>query len=126
MSAETSKPTTVDEYIASFDGELNRAFLTRLRELSRAAAPQAEESLKWSSPAYAFGSILFVFAGYKRHANFVFTPSTKEAFADRLQDFDTGKGSIKLPYDDEIPTELLTEMIAHRIREFEVDGVKWM
>ena len=126
MSAETSKPTTVDEYIASFDGELNRAFLTRLRELSRAAAPQAEESLKWGSHAYAFGSILFVFAGYKRHANFVFTPSTKEAFADRLQDFDTGKGSIKLPYDDEIPTELLTEMIAHRIREFEVDGVKWM
>ena len=126
MSAETSKPTTVDEYIASFDGELNRAFLTRLRELSRAAAPQAEESLKWGGPGYAFGSILFVFAGYKRHANFVFTPSTKEAFADRLQDFDTGKGSIKLPYDDEIPTELLTEMIAHRIREFEVDGVKWM
>jgi uncharacterized protein YdhG (YjbR/CyaY superfamily) len=79
-----------------------------------------------AAPPYAFGSILFVFAGYKRHANFVFTPSTKEAFADRLQDFDTGKGSIKLPYDDEIPTELLTEMIAHRIREFEVDGVKWM
>ncbi|HHX48253.1 MAG TPA: DUF1801 domain-containing protein [Brevibacterium sp.] len=126
MSAETSKPTTVDEYIALFDDERHRAFLTRLRELSRAAAPQAEESLKWGSPAYAFGSILFVFAGYKRHANFVFTPSTKEAFADRLQDFDTGKGSIKLPYDDEVPTELLTEMIAHRIREFEVDGVKWM
>ena len=126
MSAETSKPTTVAEYIALFDDERHRAFLTRLRELSRAAAPQAEESLKWGSPAYAFGSILFVFAGYKRHANFVFTPSTKEAFADRLQDFDTGKGSIKLPYDDEIPTERLTEMIAHRIREFEVDGVKWM
>lgn len=51
---------------------------------------------------------------------------TKDAFADRLQDFDTGKGSIKLPYDGEIPTELLTEMITHRIREFEVDGVKWI
>ena len=126
MSGETSKPASVDEYIASFDDEQHRDFLTRLRELSRAAAPQAEESLRWGSPAYALDSILFVFAGYKKHANVVFTPSTKEAFADRLQDFDTGKGSIKLPYDDEIPTELLTEMIAHRIREFEVDGVKWM
>ncbi|GGC29736.1 hypothetical protein GCM10010974_10400 [Brevibacterium sediminis] len=67
-----------------------------------------------------------MFAGYKKHANVVSTPSTKDVFADRLQDFDTGKGSIKLPYDGEIPTELLTEMIAHRIREFEVDGVKWM
>ncbi len=126
MSGETSKPASVDEYIASFDDEQHRDFLTRLRELSRAAAPQAEESLRWGSPAYALDSILFVFAGYKKHANVVFTPSTKEAFADRLQDFDTGKGSIKLPYGDEIPTELLTEMIAHRIREFEVDGVKWM
>lgn len=126
MSGETSKPASVDEYIASFDDEQHRDFLTRLRELSRAAAPQAEESLRWGSPAYALDSILFVFAGYKKHANVVFTPSTKEAFADRLQDFDTGKGSIKLPYGDEIPTELLTEMIVHRIREFEVDGVKWM
>ena len=126
MSGETSKPASVDEYIASFDDEQHRDFLTRLRELSRAAAPQAEESLRWGRPAYALDSILFVFAGYKKHANVVFTPSTKEAFADRLQDFDTGKGSIKLPYGDEIPTKLLTEMIAHRIREFEVDGVKWM
>ena len=126
MSGETSKPASVDEYIASFDDEQHRDFLTRLRELSRAAAPQAEESLRWGSPAYALDSILFVFAGYKKHANVVFTPSTKEAFADRLHDFDTGKGSIKLPYGDEIPTKLLTEMIAHRIREFEVDGVKWM
>ncbi|WP_166821968.1 iron chaperone [Brevibacterium limosum] len=126
MSAETSKPTTVDGYIASFDDERHRLFLAKLRELSLAAAPQAEESLKWGSPAYALGSILFVFAGYKKHANFVFTPSTKEAFADHLQDFDTGKGSIKLPYDEEIPVELLTAMIAHRIREFVVDGVKWM
>lgn len=126
MSGETSKPASVDEYIASFDDEQHRDFLTRLRELSRAAAPQAEESLRWGSPAYALDSILFVFAGYKKHANVVFTPSTKKAFADRLLDFDTGKGSIKLPYGDEIPTELLTEMIVHRIREFEVDGVKWM
>ena len=126
MSGETSKPASVDEYIASFDDEQHRDFLTRLRELSRAAAPQAEESLRWGSPAYALASILFVFAGYKKHANVVFTPSTKKAFADRLLDFDTGKGSIKLPYGDEIPTELLTEMIVHRIREFEVDGVKWM
>ena len=126
MSGEMSKPASVDEYIASFDDEQHRDFLTRLRELSRAAAPQAEESLRWGSPAYALDSILFVFAGYKKHANVVFTPSTKKAFADRLLDFDTGKGSIKLPYGDEIPTELLTEMIVHRIREFEVDGVKWM
>lgn len=123
---DLSKPGTVDEYIATFDSESQRDFLTQLRDLSREHAPTAGEGIKWGNPAYFLDSILFVFAGYTHHANFVFTPSTKEAFADRLSGFDTGKGSIKLPYDEEIPAELLAEMIGYRIREFEVDGVKWM
>ncbi|MDN5808009.1 MAG: DUF1801 domain-containing protein [Brevibacterium sp.] len=122
----TSRPGNVDEYIAGVNDAHKRDFLHRLRDLSRAAAPAAEEGLKWGNPAYFVGTILFAFAGYAKHANVVFTPSTKEAFADRLSGFDTGKGSIKLYYDREIPTELLADMIAHRIREYEVDGVKWM
>lgn len=124
--ADGAKPETVDDYIAAFADTGHREFLTRLRRLSREQVPQATESLKWGNPAYSLDTILFAFAGYSKHANFVFTPSTKEAFAERLQDFDTGKGSIKLPYDREIPTGLLAEMIAFRLREFEVDGVKWM
>lgn len=120
-----SRPGDVDEYIAGFDGP-KQDFLRRLRGLSRANAPTAVEGLKWGTPAYSLDTILFVFAGYSKHANFVFTPSTKDAFADRLSGFDTGKGSIKLYYDHEIPVDLLAEMIAYRIREFEVDGVKWM
>lgn len=124
--ADTSRPGDVDEYIASFDDAHKQDFLCKLRDLSRAAAPTADEGIKWGSPAYIQGTILFVFAGYAKHANFVFTPSTKETFADRLSDFETGKGSVKLYYDSEIPVDLLSEMIAYRIREFEVDGVKWM
>lgn len=123
---DLSKPGNVEEYIARFDSPEQQDFLRRLRDLSRANAPTAGEGLKWGNPAYFLDTILFAFAGYQRHANFVFTPTTKEAFADRLTDFDTGKGSIKLPYDREIPEDLLAEMIAYRIREFEVDGVKWM
>lgn len=124
--ADVTRPETVDGYIATFTDAHHREFLTRLRLLSREQVPQATESLKWGNPAYSLDTILFVFAGYSKHANFAFTPSTKEAFAGRLQGFDTGKGSIKLPYEREIPTELLAEMIAFRLREFEVDGVKWM
>jgi hypothetical protein len=45
-------------------------------------------------------TILLVFAGYAEHANFVFTPSTREAFADELSGFRTGKGSVQLPHTD--------------------------
>lgn len=123
---DLSRPGNVDEYIATFEDAQKQDFLRRLRDLSRASAPTAGEGLKWGNPTYFLDTILFAFAGYSNHANVVFTPSTMEAFADRLSDYETGKGSIKLYYDRAIPVELLTEMIAYRIREFEVDGVTWM
>lgn len=119
------KPQTVDEYIGSFDG-LARERLRELRQISNAHAPKAAEGLKWGQPAYSLHTILFVFSGHTRHANFVFTPSTREAFAAELSDFTTGKGSVQLPYADPVPAELLGRMITHRIRELEEDGVLWM
>ena len=122
-----TKPTTVDEYIAGFPARA-AARLEELRELSRHAAPNATEALKWGHPAmvHSAGTILFVYSAHTHHANITFTPSTREAFAEELAGFDTGKGSVKLPYDDPVPVELLQRMIVHRIREFEDDGVKWM
>lgn len=122
-----TKPASVDEYLRSLD-EVPAARLRELRRLSCEAAPTATECLKWGSPAYVHeeGTILFVFSAFKKHANFVFTPSTRAAFDDELVGFETGKGSIKIPYTTHVPRELLQRMIAHRIQEFEIDGVKWM
>jgi len=122
-----SKPTTVEEYIAGASGAAAEMLLT-LRNLSRNAAPQATEALKWSHPAlvHPAGTILFVYSAHKQHANVTFTPSTREAFAEELADFDTGKGSVKLPYGAPVPTQLLERMVAYRVREFEDDGVTWM
>ena len=120
-----SRPVTVDEYIESFP-DLARERLGELRGLSRSLVPEATETLKWGAPAYAVEPILFTFVGYPKHANFVFTPSTREAFDRELSGFRTGKGSVQLPYADPVPTELLGKMIEHRVREFEVDGIRWM
>ncbi|MFT4470773.1 iron chaperone [Arthrobacter sulfonylureivorans] len=121
-----NKPQTVDEYLESFPEEAARR-LAELRQLSRTHVPQADEGLKWGNPAYSLdGTIMFIFAGYQQHANFVFTPSTLDAFSAELAGFQTGKGSIKLPYSGPVPAELLGRMMAHRIREFREDGVLWM
>lgn len=122
-----TKPTTVDEYCAQLS-EQAAALLADLRSLSRAIAPETTEAIKWSHPAVLHhkGTILFVFSAHKHHANIVFTPSTREAFAENLTGFETGKGSVKLPYGQLIPTALLQRMIKFRVNEFEHDGVKWM
>ncbi|PWH05543.1 hypothetical protein DEO23_13350 [Brachybacterium endophyticum] len=121
-----SKPTTVREYFEQLPDPA-RETATRIRELARETVPDAEEQLKWGNPAWVHPGtmILFVLSTHARHANAVFTPSTREAFAERLTGFETGKGSVKLPYDAPVPTDLLREMMLYRLREYEDDGVTW-
>ena len=122
-----SRAQTVDEYIDGF-AEPGRELLTQLRSVANEAVPEASEAIKWGNAAWVHpsGTILFIVAGYTQHANFAFTPSTREAFDAELADFATGKGSVKLSYTQPVPTDLLRRMIAYRVREHEDDGVLWM
>ena len=119
-------PTTVDDYIDRLPPRA-RDRVAELRALVRSTAPELDEEMKWGSPAYVHpdGVVMLVLSGHKEHANVVFTPSTRESFSTELTDFTTGKGSVKLPHDEDVPVDLLTRMIRHRIREYVDDGVKW-
>ncbi|MGW1714649.1 iron chaperone [Streptomyces sp. NPDC002156] len=121
------KPQTIDEYIEGFAGE-SREVLEQVRALALDAVPEASEAIKWGHPAWVHpsGTILFMASGHAKHANVVFTPSTREAFDTDLADFTTGKGSVKLPYGRPVAVDLLRRMIAFRVREHEDDGVLWM
>lgn len=120
-----SRPVTVDEYLATFD-EPRAARLRELRSLCRATAPEAEETLKWGSPAYVDGTILFQFVGYTAHANVAVTPSTKEAFDGGFGQYATGKGTLKIPYGAPLPSDLVRRLVEHRVREWTERGVRWM
>lgn len=122
-----SKPTTFAEYRAAFSGE-SLHLLDALHRLSRETVPDGVEAIKWGHPAilHPSGMILFVFSAHQHHASVAFTPSTRQAFAQELEGFETGKGSVKLPYGTPVPTDLLARMIAYRITEYERDGVTWM
>ncbi|MFI1921449.1 MULTISPECIES: iron chaperone [unclassified Streptomyces] len=122
-----AKPQTIDEYIDGFGGQARRV-LEQVRALALEAVPAASEAIKWGHPAWVHpsGTILFMVSGHAKHVNVVFTPSTREAFDADLADFATGKGSVKLPYGEPVPGDLLRRMIAFRVREHEDDGVLWM
>jgi uncharacterized protein YdhG (YjbR/CyaY superfamily) len=121
------RPRTIDEYLEGFTGQA-RELLEQLRELARGAVLEASEAIKWGHPAWVHpsGTILFMISGHAKHANIVFTPSTREAFDGDLAGFTTGKGSINLPYGQPLPGDLLRRMIAFRVREHEDNGVLWM
>lgn len=125
MRRATDRPTTVEDYLAGFPGARSGR-LCEIRSLCLAAAPDAKETLKWGAPAYVASTILFQFAGYKAHATVVVTPSAKDAFEGEFGEFETGKGSLKIPYAAPLPSELITAMLEHRVREYTERGVLWM
>jgi uncharacterized protein YdhG (YjbR/CyaY superfamily) len=122
-----ARPQSIDDYLEGFTGQ-DRELLERLRALAQEAAPEATEAIKWGYPAWVHpsGTILFMVSGHAKHGSITFTPGTREAFDADLADFSTGKGSIKLPYGQPVPEDLLRRMIAFRVREHEDDGVLWM
>lgn len=62
---------TVDGYIQGLDG-WQREVVTKIRELVREAAPQAEEAFKWAQPVWSqVGPFAYVKA-FKNHVNFGF------------------------------------------------------
>ena len=121
------KPQTIDEYLKGFAGQ-SREVLGQVRALALEAVPGASEAIKWGHPAWVHpsGTILFTVSGHAKHANVVFTPSTRQAFDADLAEFATGKGSVKLPYGPPAPGDLLRRMMAFRVREHEDNGVGWM
>lgn len=126
MSDRTQKPSTVEEYFAGLDDPAHE-LAQQIRDLAHEVVPEASEQLKWGNVAWVHprNMILFAVSTHAHHANAAFTPSTLEAFAARLTDFETGKGTVRLPYGRPAPAGLLREMMAHRLREYEQDGVTW-
>ena len=118
-STEDKKPTTVEEYLKSFQGEVHSA-LGQIRSLIKKEVPDAEESMAYGMPAYKlYGKPLVYFAGYKNHIGFYATPTGHEAFADELSIYKQGKGSVQFPLDAEMPYELFRKIVRFRANENE-------
>ena len=124
MPTSKKKPATIDEYIRAAPTEA-QAKLREMRDCIRAAAPGAQESLKWSMPAFSYHRILVTFAAFKGHIGFYPTPSAIRAFTKELAKFTTGEGSVQFPLDQPLPLTLIRKMTAFRVKESKRDDVKW-
>lgn len=110
-----SKPETVDDYLAAFDGD-TRARLDEMRATIQAAAPEAVESVAYGMPAYKLDKKpLVYFAGYAGHVGFYATPNGHEAFAEEFASYKQGKGSVQFPHDQPLPLDLVRRVVEFRI-----------
>ena len=103
------KPKTVDEYI-ELQAESVQLKLREIRGILQAAIPDAEECISWSMPTYRKGRNIIHFAASKKHIGLYPGGEATTVFADKLTEFNVSKGTIRLPYDKELPVDLITRI----------------
>jgi uncharacterized protein YdhG (YjbR/CyaY superfamily) len=122
------KRSSVEDFFAQLS-EVQRPHLEVLRELSLAADPGAREELKWNLPVYVRGDTanLWMLQNFKNHCSLRFPPPFFATQKAAVQDagYEAGEGFIKLPYERELPIELLKALMQARVEEYAATGAGW-
>lgn len=110
------KPKDIDEYIAGFPKDTQKA-LEQVRAAIKKAAPKAEEKISYGMPAFTLnGKNLVYFAAYEKHIGFYAAPTAHEAFKEDFSKYKTGKGSVQFPLDQPVPLKLITKVIKFKLQ----------
>ena len=106
-------PETIDEYIQAQDEGI-RDQLQSVREAIRGELPETMEKISWSMPTYWKGHNIIHFAAAKKHIGLYPGPEAVEQFAERVEEAGCkySKGSIQIPYADELPLTLISAIAA--------------
>jgi uncharacterized protein YdhG (YjbR/CyaY superfamily) len=109
-------PGNIDEYIAGFPPDIQET-LQLIRATIRAAAPDADEAMKYQIPTFVLNGNLVHFAAFKKHIGFYPAPSGTAAFKKELSAYEGAKGSVQFPLDKPMPLALITKIVKFRVKE---------
>ncbi|MEO8805744.1 MAG: DUF1801 domain-containing protein [Burkholderiaceae bacterium] len=109
-------PTTIDEYIAGFSPDV-QSILQRVREVVRAAAPEAQEVISYRMPALKQDGILVFFAAFKNHVG-LYPPVSGDPEIERaIAPYAGEKGNLRFPLDKPIPYDLIARITVLRLTQ---------
>ena len=108
---------TIDAYLAGI-AEPARAALEQLRQMIRAAAPDAKEAISYGVPCFKQDGVLVSFGAAKAHCAFyVMSPGVMAAMGEALAGFDTSKGTIRFTPEEPLAAALVTRIVKARLEE---------
>lgn len=111
------RPTNINEYIDKYPKEV-KVKLKALRLLTKKLAPKAIETISYGMPTFKLNNKNLVhFAAFKNHIGFYPLPSGVNEFKKLTKRYKTSKGAVQFPLDQEIPLDLVSEIIKFRILE---------
>ena len=107
----------VETYIQQFPDNVQE-ILQKIRKLINDNAPGADELFAYGMPAYKLNKKpLVYFEGYAKHIGFYATPIGHEKFKKQLSIYKQGKGSVQFPLNQDLPLDLIAEMVKFRVLE---------
>ena len=88
-----------------------------MREVIRAGAPDAVETISYAMPTFDLHGHLVHFAAFKNHIGLYPTPTGIERFEEELAPYKGGKGSLRFPLDEPLPLDLIRRIVEFRVLE---------
>jgi uncharacterized protein YdhG (YjbR/CyaY superfamily) len=116
MAKSNIKPTSVDEYIASFAPEV-QAILQKVRATVKAAAPNAKEVISYGMPALKQNGVLVFFAAFKNHIGFYPPIKGDPKLEQEASRYAGEKGNLRFPLDEPIPYKLIGALTRLRAKQ---------
>jgi uncharacterized protein YdhG (YjbR/CyaY superfamily) len=107
--------TDIDAYLLTLKPD-KRAALQKLRRTIRAAAPEAEECISYRMPAFRQNGLLVAYAAFANHCS-LFPCGSVKAFKEKLERYDTSKGTIRFDPKKGLPVSLVRKIVKARLAE---------
>jgi uncharacterized protein YdhG (YjbR/CyaY superfamily) len=107
---------TINEYIATFPDDIQKK-LKEVREVIKAAAPEASEKISYQMPTFFLFGNLVHFAAFKNHIGFYPAPRGIEEFQKELSVYKGAKGSVQFPLDQPMPLDLISRIVKFRVKD---------
>lgn len=108
----------IDAILAAMPQD-KRDALQALRETIAAAAPEAQEAISYSLPAFRYrGRPLVSYGAASKHCAFyVMSPAVMDAHTELLAGYDTSKGTIRFKPDAPLSGDLVRTLVRARMAE---------
>lgn len=111
--------TSVEQHITSFPPDIQK-ILSKVRQTIRDILPEAQERISYGIPTYTLNKNIVHFSGYDKYVGFYPGSIGVKAFTKELNPYETSKGTVKFPYDQPIPYNLIakiTRYVAEQLDE---------
>lgn len=112
----TKRPKTIAEYIAAAPAK-GQPHLRRLHAIIKAAAPEAEEAIKWGNPFFVEPRFVFAFSAFKAHLNLAPTAKVLARFRKELGPYKATEHMIQVRYDEPLPEALIRKIAEGCVQE---------